>query len=101
MGPICLRTSPRRLVRLESDYAEFHCCLVRRSVFERIGPADTQILGAAEHIDLALHLRAIGGRGFAEPEAVVSYLPSTTRWPITTTMRCDGATPGTLPRWIT
>jgi hypothetical protein len=75
LGPICLRTSPRHLVRLKSDYAEFHCCLVRRSVFERIGPADEQILGAAEHIDLALHLRAIGGRGFAEPEAVVSYLP--------------------------
>ncbi len=41
-----------------------------------MGLFDERILGAAEHIDLALHLRALGGRGFADPEAVVSYLPS-------------------------
>jgi hypothetical protein len=74
-GPICLRTDPRRLSRMASDYSEFHCALLRRSVFERLGPLDEQILGAAEHIDLALHLRALGCRGFAEPDAVVSYLP--------------------------
>jgi hypothetical protein len=74
-GPICLRTDPRRLSRVASDYSEFHCAMVRRSVFERMGPLDEQILGAAEHIDLALHLRALGCKGFAEPAAVVSYLP--------------------------
>jgi hypothetical protein len=74
-GPICLRTDPRRLTRIPADYSEFHCALVRRSVFDRMGPLDEQVLGAAEHIDLALHLRSMGCRGFAEPAAVVSYLP--------------------------
>jgi hypothetical protein len=74
-GPICLRSTSQRLTRLRSDYAEFHCALLRRSVFERIGPLDETVKGAAEHIDLALHLRSIGGRGFAEPAAMVSYLP--------------------------
>ena len=78
-GPICLRTDPRRLSRVAADFSEFHCALVRRSVFKRIGPLDEQILGAAEHIDLALHLRALGCRGFAEPTAVVSYLPQAYR----------------------
>lgn len=68
--------NPERLKRIPIDYAEFHCALVRRSVFDRLGPLDERIVGAAEHIDLALHLRKLGCRGVAEPNAVVSYLPS-------------------------
>lgn len=72
--PICLRTHPKRLTRIASDYSEFHCALVRRSVFDQIGLLDEKIVGAAEHIDLALHLRKLNCRGFAEPTAIVSYL---------------------------
>lgn len=75
LEPICLKTTPRKLTRLESDYSEFHCALIRRSVFEKIGLLDENIKGAAEHVDLALHLKALNCRGFAEPNAVVSYLP--------------------------
>jgi hypothetical protein len=74
--PIKLQEYAKPLIRQPSDYAEFHCALIPRSVFDRISPFDEQILGAAEHIDLALHLREIGGRGFAEPAAIVSYLPT-------------------------
>ena len=74
--PIKLQENAKPLTRQPSDYAEFHCALVRRSIFDQIGPLDEKILGAAEHIDLALHLRSIGARGFAEPAAVVSYLPT-------------------------
>ena len=75
------------------DYSEFHCALVRRAVFDRIGPLDERILGAAEHIDLALHLRALGARGFFEPTAIVSYLPPTTHWATATTIHGVGAEP--------
>jgi glycosyltransferase involved in cell wall biosynthesis len=75
-GPICLRDNPQRLRRQPSDYSEFHCALVRRAIFDRIGPLDEQITGAAEHVDLALHLRQLGSRGFVEPSAIVSYLPT-------------------------
>ena len=40
VGPVCLRTNPRQLTRIASDYSEFHCALVRRSVLARIGPFD-------------------------------------------------------------
>lgn len=76
LGPICLKKYPVELKRLESDYSEFHCALVRRSVFNQIGLLDENIKGAAEHIDLALHMRKLNCRGFSEPRAVVSYLPA-------------------------
>jgi GT2 family glycosyltransferase len=73
-GQINLRGMLERLTRRPTDYSEFHCALVRRSVFERIGLLDETIGGSAEHIDLGMHLRALGCRGFAEPTAVVSHL---------------------------
>ncbi len=73
-GQISLRESPKRLTRVPTDYSEFHCSLVRRSVFERMGPLDEKIIGGAEHVDLALHMREMGCRGFTEPTAVVSHL---------------------------
>jgi Glycosyl transferase family 2/Domain of unknown function (DUF6817) len=73
-GQISLRESPKRLTRVPTDYSEFHCSLVRRSVFERMGPLDEKIIGGAEHVDLALHMREMGCRGFTEPAAVVSHL---------------------------
>lgn len=75
-GPICLRTDPRQLTRIASDYSEFHCALLKRSVLTEIGLLDKNIKGAAEHIDLALHLQKLKCRGFSEPNAIVSYLPS-------------------------
>ena len=76
LGPMCLRTAPRHLMRLPADYSEMYCALVRRSVFDRMGLLDEKIISADEHLDLALHQRAMRCRGFAEPKAVVSYLAS-------------------------
>jgi hypothetical protein len=73
-GQINVRSTLERLTRLPTDYSEFHCALVRRSVFEQIGLLDETIGGSAEHIDLGMHLRALGCRGFAEPTAMVSHL---------------------------
>jgi GT2 family glycosyltransferase len=73
-GQISLRGSSKRLTRVPTDYSEFHCSLVRRSVFERMGPLDEKIIGGAEHVDLALHMRELGCHGFTEPAAVVSHL---------------------------
>ena len=37
---------------------EFHCVLVRRDAFDRLGPLDEQLMSAAEHTDLCLLTRA-------------------------------------------
>ena len=70
-----LKIKPLELARSRCHYTEFHCVLIRHDLFDRIGPLDERIVSAAEHIDLALLLRAHGGEAFVEPSAVVSYLP--------------------------
>jgi hypothetical protein len=71
---ICLKTRPVELRRAPCDYVEFHCMLARRDLFDRIGLLDEEILSACEHMDVALRVRACGGKIYTEPAAVVSYL---------------------------
>lgn len=71
---VCLRTRPLQLQRQPCDFSESHCMLVRREVFDRVGPLDENMLGTADEFDLALHLRDAGGISFFEPGSVVSYL---------------------------
>jgi hypothetical protein len=73
-GQINLRGRRHLLRRMSSEYSEFHCMLLRRAVLDRLGPFDEAIGGSAEHIDLAMHMRELGCRGFAEPTAVVTHL---------------------------
>jgi GT2 family glycosyltransferase len=61
------------LRRAETDLFEFHCVLLRRSAFDRLGPLDEQLLSALEQEDLALLIRAAGGTIYLEPEAQVTY----------------------------
>lgn len=61
------------LQRERCDFAEFHCVLVRRSVFERIGPLDEELLSTAEHLDLALSVQQGGGEVWFEPGSVITY----------------------------
>lgn len=63
-----------RLVREQTELFEFHCVLIRRSLFERIGPLDEAYLASSEHLDLCLAVRQANGSIFFEPRAVVTYL---------------------------
>lgn len=62
------------LVRRETGFCEFHCVLVRRAVFDRIGPLDEAIMNSKEHIDFSMCVRAAGGRVVFEPASVVTYV---------------------------
>jgi GT2 family glycosyltransferase len=62
------------LERAETGVCEFHCVLVRRSVFERIGPLDEGMVATKEHMDLCMSVHAAGGKVFFEPASVVTYL---------------------------
>lgn len=58
-----------------TDVAEFHCMLVRRAVFERLGGLDEKLLSTRENIDFCLALRGAGESVYLEPRAKVTYLP--------------------------
>jgi GT2 family glycosyltransferase len=63
-----------RLARCETGLAEFHCMLVRKDVFARLGKLDEGFLNTMEQIDFSIAVRALGERIFLEPAAVVTYL---------------------------
>jgi GT2 family glycosyltransferase len=62
-----------RLSRQETGLAEFHCMLVRTSVFDRIGPLDEGMVNTREHSDLCLQVTLSGGKVWLEPDSVVTY----------------------------
>ena len=68
-----LTTLAEPLRRGPCDFIEFHCMLVRREVFDRLGPLDEALLNTREHLDLCLQIQAAGGSVYFEPEAVVTY----------------------------
>jgi glycosyltransferase involved in cell wall biosynthesis len=59
---------------VETQCCEFHCVLVRRNVFDRIGPLDEEMLATKEHVDFCLSVLASGGKVLLEPRSVVTYL---------------------------
>ncbi|REK19563.1 MAG: glycosyltransferase family 2 protein [Planctomycetota bacterium] len=52
----------------------FHAALVRRDVFTRLGPLDEGLKSGAEHTDLCLRVRDLGGRVYLEPESLVTHV---------------------------
>lgn len=64
-----------KLVRGPTETCEFHCALVRASVFRRHGELDEQLLTSFDHTDLSMKVRGAGGQIFFEPAAVVTYVP--------------------------
>jgi GT2 family glycosyltransferase len=75
-------TDVRPQMRREaSEIAEFHCMLVRREVFDRLGALDEALRGTREHLDLCLMVREAGGSVWFEPDAVVTFAPDST-WPV-------------------
>jgi GT2 family glycosyltransferase len=63
-----------QLMREATEMVEFHCMLVRRSVFARVGAFDERLRSASEHLDLCMLVRRSGGTVVFEPGAVVNQL---------------------------
>jgi GT2 family glycosyltransferase len=64
-----------QLHRQQCEFAEFHCMLVRRSIFDTIGLLDEKLLSTREHIDFCLSVTNAGGTVYCEPASVVTYVP--------------------------
>ena len=61
------------LSRQATELLEFHCMLVRRDVFDRLGPFDEGFMNTREHIDFCMSLRDAGEKIYIEPVAQVTY----------------------------
>jgi len=57
-----------------TELVEFHCMLVRRDVFDRLGPLDEELMTFGEHIDLCMQVRIAGGLVYFEPASTVVYV---------------------------
>jgi GT2 family glycosyltransferase len=66
-----------KLKRRECEFAEFHCMLVRKDIFDTIGLLDEQLLSTREHIDFSMSVTNAGGKIYCEPESVTTYVPDT------------------------
>jgi GT2 family glycosyltransferase len=64
-----------QLKRTETELAEFHCTLVRKEIFERIGYLDETMLNTKEHLDFCMTVAQVGGKVYFEPESLVTYVP--------------------------
>ncbi len=70
-----LKSVKEPLRRLQCDYIEFHCMLLRRDFLESIGGLDEQLRSVHEHIDLGLELRRKNQSVYFEPKALATYVP--------------------------
>ncbi|HEY9888181.1 MAG TPA: glycosyltransferase [Candidatus Obscuribacterales bacterium] len=64
-----------QLQRTPSELAEFHCVLVRRSIFDTIGPLDEAMYNTKEHLDFCMTVANAGGTVYFEPASIVTYVP--------------------------
>ncbi len=62
-----------KLSRSQTQCCEFHCVLVRRSVFDRVGKLDEGMLATKEHIDFCMGVIKAGGSVWFEPASVATY----------------------------
>lgn len=68
-----------QLYRRACEFAELHCALVKRDIFEEVGYLDEQLLGTQEDMDFCLAINRVGGRIFCETASVVTYIPQQPR----------------------
>jgi glycosyltransferase involved in cell wall biosynthesis len=61
------------LVRQPCEIVEFHCALVRRDVFDRVGGMDEGLLTTREHLDFCQRVLDAGGTIYFEPASVITY----------------------------
>lgn len=64
-----------QLERTPTELAEFHCVLVRRDIFDQVGPLDEAMLNTKEHLDFCMIVRETGESVYFEPDALVTYVP--------------------------
>jgi GT2 family glycosyltransferase len=64
-----------QLKRSPTELVEFHCVLVRRSIFDRIGILDEAFLNTKEHLDFCMTVTQAGGKIYFEPASIVTYVP--------------------------
>ncbi|MDY7020364.1 MAG: glycosyltransferase [Cyanobacteriota bacterium] len=64
-----------RLHRQETELAEFHCVLVRRSIFDKVGALDEGMVNTKEHLDFCMLVRQAGEKVYFEPDCIVTYVP--------------------------
>lgn len=70
-----------KLHQRQCEFAEFHCMLVKREIFDQIGLLDEKLLSTREHIDFCLNVTQAGGTIYCEPDSVVTYVPDVLyRW---------------------
>jgi GT2 family glycosyltransferase len=65
----------QKLSRTPTELAEFHCVLVRHSIFEQIGTLDEAFLNTKEHLDFCMSVAKTGGTVYFEPASIVTYVP--------------------------
>ncbi|MGD1899071.1 MAG: glycosyltransferase family 2 protein [Phormidesmis sp.] len=63
------------LKRMPTELAEFHCVLIKRSVFDQLGQLDEGMINTKEHLDFCMSVAALGERVYFEPASVVTYVP--------------------------
>jgi GT2 family glycosyltransferase len=61
--------------RQQCDLFEFHCCLTRMDIFEKLGPLDERIMNLGVEEDLCLTVLKAGKPIFFEPASVMTYVP--------------------------
>lgn len=62
------------MTREITQNCEFHCVLARRSIFDRIGMLDEELLATKEHLDFCMSVAEAGGKVMFEPASLVTYL---------------------------
>jgi len=69
-----LRDVLPHLRRTPCGFVEFHCVLIRTSVFKRLGPLDEALLSTREYLDFCLSVQNAGGTIVFEPESIVTHI---------------------------
>ncbi|MEM8613649.1 MAG: glycosyltransferase [Cyanobacteria bacterium P01_H01_bin.105] len=63
-----------QLHRRSCELAELRCTLVKREIFDKIGPFDEKLLGAQADIDFCLSVNQTGRHILCEPASVVTHV---------------------------
>jgi len=64
-----------QMQRCETELCEFHCMLVKTSIFEELGYFDELMLNTKEHIDFCMGVMQAGYKVYLEPDSLVTYVP--------------------------
>ena len=65
-----------QMQRAQTELCEFHCMLVRTSVFDEVGYFDEKMLNTKEHIDFCMGVIEAGHQVYFEPDSLVTYVPA-------------------------